>query len=321
MEEKNVLVSVVCTAYNHEKYIRSALDGFVMQKTDFAFEVLVHDDASTDKTAEIIKEYAEKYPNIIIPTLQTENQYSKKISISNTFLLPKAKGKYIAFCEGDDFWTDENKLQLQVGFLEENPDYVACVHNTTFHYCLGNKKDELMVPRNDEHDVLFEDVVWGMRNAYQTSSLVVHKEFVNDMPDFYYTALKYGFGDFPKAIWYTIVGKIRFFPYNMSTYRYISTPTSWSASDHSTPKLIKQREGIIAMLEQVKGHVSDERKELVERVIKEQRFYSLDLQKRYKEMFTPEFSEIWGNVSFIYRLKIYLKMYCPWLYKITRKSR
>ncbi|MEE1047671.1 MAG: glycosyltransferase family 2 protein [Clostridia bacterium] len=321
MYEKNILVSVICTAYNHEKYIRSALDGFVMQKTDFAFEVLIHDDASTDKTAEIIKEYAEKYPNIISPILQTENQHSKKISITNTFLLPKAKGKYIAFCEGDDFWTDENKLQIQVKFLENNPDYIACVHNTTFHDCSGRKKDGLVVQKNDEHDVLFEDIVWGMGNAYQTSSLVVRKEYVNDMPDFYYTALNYGFGDFPRAIWYTIVGKVRFFPYNMSTYRYISTPTSWSASDHSIPKLIKQREGIIAMFKQVKGHVSYERQELVERVITEQKFYSLDLQKRYKEMFAPEFSNMWKKESFIYRLKIYVKMYCPWIYTITRKSR
>ena len=117
-----IKVSVICLAYNHEKYIRKCLDGFVMQKTNFKFEALVHDDASTDKTAEIIREYEEKYPDIIKPVYQTENQHSKKISIFTTFLAPNARGEYLAWCEGDDCWTDPGKLQKQVDFLDAHPD-------------------------------------------------------------------------------------------------------------------------------------------------------------------------------------------------------
>lgn len=124
----DIKVSICCTAYNHENYIRQAIEGFLMQKTNFNFEVLIHDDASTDKTAEIIKEYELKYPNIIKPIYQTENQLSKGVSISRTYLYPNAKGEYIAWCEGDDFWIDENKLQRQVDFLDENKQYSACVH-------------------------------------------------------------------------------------------------------------------------------------------------------------------------------------------------
>lgn len=114
------LVSIICITYNHEPYIRQCLDGFMMQKTNFPFEVLIHDDASTDKTADIIREYEARYPDVIKPIYQTENQYSKGVKIGLTYLYPNAKGKYIAECEGDDYWTDPLKLQKQVDFLDSN---------------------------------------------------------------------------------------------------------------------------------------------------------------------------------------------------------
>lgn len=123
-----MMVSILTLAYNHEPYIRQCLDGIVMQQTNFKFELLVHDDASTDGTAEIIREYESKYPEIIKPIYQTENQYSKHVPIGTTYLYPRAQGKYIALCEGDDYWTDPLKLQKQVDFLESNQDYVLCTH-------------------------------------------------------------------------------------------------------------------------------------------------------------------------------------------------
>lgn len=125
MEE--IKVSVLCAAYNHEKYIRSALEGFVIQKTSFKYEVIVHDDASTDKTAEIIREYEQKYPEIVKPIYQSKNQYSQGKEIIQEFMAPKAKGKYIALCEGDDYWTDDTKLQQQY-YKMETGDYSLCVH-------------------------------------------------------------------------------------------------------------------------------------------------------------------------------------------------
>ena len=122
------LVSIICITYNHEPYIRQCLDGFMMQKTNFPFEVLIHDDASTDMTADIIREYEARYPDVIKPIYQTENQYSKGVKIGLTYLYPNAKGKYIAECEGDDYWTDPLKLQKQVDYLENNPDCVLTCH-------------------------------------------------------------------------------------------------------------------------------------------------------------------------------------------------
>ena len=105
---ENPLVSVRCITYNHEPYIAQAIDGFLMQKTDFPFEVIIHDDASTDKTADIIREYEKKYPLIIKPIYQTENQYSKRDGSVAKVIDSKLRGRYIAYCEGDDYWIDLN---------------------------------------------------------------------------------------------------------------------------------------------------------------------------------------------------------------------
>lgn len=132
------LVSISCITYNHAPYIKQCLDGFLMQKTTFSFEVLIHDDASTDGTTEIIKDYAQKYPEIIKPLYEEENQWIKGRRGSAEFNFPRAKGKYIALCEGDDYWIDENKLQMQVDFLESNPEYGMCYTNFNIYY--QNKK-------------------------------------------------------------------------------------------------------------------------------------------------------------------------------------
>ena len=145
MSETFPLLAIRCLAYNHEPYIRQCLEGFVMQKTDFPFIAIVHDDASTDKTADIIREYAEKYPDIIKPIFEKENQYSKHDGSIGRIMnkaIPQSV-KYIAPCEGDDYWTNSFKLQKQVSFLEANHDYSICFHNALVHWENGIYKDHL----------------------------------------------------------------------------------------------------------------------------------------------------------------------------------
>lgn len=117
------LVSVLCMTFNQKKFIKKTLDGFLIQQTSFPIEIIVHDDASSDGTTEIIKKYEAKYPHLIKPIYQTENQYSKRIDIPQKFIFPLITGKYVAICEGDDYWSDPLKLQKQVDFLEHNDDY------------------------------------------------------------------------------------------------------------------------------------------------------------------------------------------------------
>ncbi|MFW6275060.1 MAG: glycosyltransferase [bacterium] len=129
LTENKPLVSICCATYNHEDFIAKAIEGFLMQKVSFPVEILINDDCSTDKTAKIIREYEHTYPHLIKPKYQIENQYSKGLKPFTRFLYPRATGKYIAICEGDDFWTDPNKLQKQVDFLEENKRYSMCCTN------------------------------------------------------------------------------------------------------------------------------------------------------------------------------------------------
>lgn len=151
---KTPLVSILCVSFNHEKYIRSCLEGFVNQTCDFDFEVLIHDDASTDGTQEIIKEFQEKYPEIIKPILQTENQWSKSPgSINLRFNYPRARGEYIAMCDGDDVWIDKQKLAKQVSFLENHPECIL----TCSAYNLLNEKGRKPIVKNNFFSVENED--------------------------------------------------------------------------------------------------------------------------------------------------------------------
>lgn len=126
--KEQVKVVIHCLVYNHEPYLRDCLEGFVMQQTNFPFKAVVHDDASTDNSAAIIREYAEKFPHIIEPILETENQWRKGNGELDRVMYDAILGRstYVAYCEGDDYWIDPHKLQKQVDFLDANPDYAMC---------------------------------------------------------------------------------------------------------------------------------------------------------------------------------------------------
>lgn len=130
--------------YNHAPFIRQCLDGFLMQKTSFSIEILLHDDASTDGTSEIVREYAAKYPEVLFPIYEVENQYSKHHQNIDLYNYSRARGKYIAYCEGDDYWTDSLKLQKQVDFMEAHLDYSVCFHNFIAYDARINSFEEVV---------------------------------------------------------------------------------------------------------------------------------------------------------------------------------
>lgn len=131
-KEQPILVAIHCLVYNHEPYLRDCFEGFVKQKTNFRFVAVVHDDCSTDGSAAIIKEYAEKYPDIFIPIIETENQWSKADGSIYRIMneaIDATGAKYVAYCEGDDYWIDPHKLQKQVDILEADETLMMCCTN------------------------------------------------------------------------------------------------------------------------------------------------------------------------------------------------
>ena len=173
------LVSVACITFNHEHYIEQAIQSFLIQETDFPFEIIIHDDASIDNTAEIVREYANKYPKIIRSILQNENQHSQgKRAI--LIVTPQCKGKYIAVCEGDDFWTDGKKLQIQVDFLESNPDYVISGHDAFIIDENGNHIKDSKLPNSHKRDYSGEELI--MDKAWILTMSWVYRNLIKDYP-------------------------------------------------------------------------------------------------------------------------------------------
>ncbi len=199
MNQKDTpIVSICCLTYNHEPFIRDAIEGFLIQKTTFPIEILVHDDASSDGTTGIIREYENKYPNLIFPIYQKENQYSKGIKISPTFVWPKVQGKYIAICEGDDYWTYPYKLQKQVDSLEANSRY-GLVHSDC--NILNHEHNSIIQQYHKQKnriintDNLFEELLYD--NFIDTCTVCLRKDLLLEYLSSKYADMKFGMGDYP----------------------------------------------------------------------------------------------------------------------------
>lgn len=223
--ENNVLVSVFCEAYNQERFIAQCLDGILAQQTTFCFEILVHDDASTDKTPEIIKQYADKYPDLIKPIFQTVNQHSQRISIWQHFQLPRAKGRYIAICEGDDYWVDVYKLQKQVDFLENNSEY-GMVYTRTLLY--SERLQEMEENTFGFSFCTFPELL--KTNGIPTLTVC----FQADLMRQYYKEIvpekkRWRMGDYPLWLWISYHRKIQFMQEATAVYRVLGESQSHSS--------------------------------------------------------------------------------------------
>jgi len=217
-------VSICCIAYNQESYIRDCLEGFIMQKTNFPFEVLIHDDASTDKTADIIREYEARYPDFIKPIYQTENQYSQGARINLVYNFPRVRGKYIAICEGDDYWTDPEKLQVQFDFMEANPEYSMCFHRV----CILNEQtgEESLSCNADTKDISLSEAIFCSGELIPTASTFFRSKWITFLTEFQSGC---PVGDYARQIALAKVGKIYCSNRVMATYRSLATG-SWSAN-------------------------------------------------------------------------------------------
>lgn len=211
----NIKVSVLYMTFNVENYVSEAMESFLAQKTNFNYEIVIHDDASTDKTQEILLEYQKKYPEIITLILQSENQHSK-CNWPDDISLNYCKGEYIAMCDGDDFWCDNNKLQIQADFLDQHKDYSLCAHPTQ----LANEKGiylegKVMRPYTNDTDVSISDML--TRWLFATCSLVFRSDVRGKEPlPFRGDCIN---NDFALTSYLAIKGKVRYIDKIMCVYR------------------------------------------------------------------------------------------------------
>ena len=221
------LVSISLVAFNAEAYIRDAIEGCLMQEVNFPYEIIIHDDASTDDTPRIIKEYAEKHPEKIIPILQTENQFSQGIEIIAQNIVPRARGKYIAFVEADDYWIDPLKLQYQIDFMESHPDASLCFTATKHIFQNSTREPRLKRYRKDDSICAPKDVILKGGRLLDMISAVVRRSVFDNLPEWY----------FHKQIWDITVpllsythGNVQYLDTVTSVYRY-SVAGSWTQNN------------------------------------------------------------------------------------------
>ncbi len=312
------LVTVSCIAYNHEKYIARALDSFLMQKTNFPFEIVIHDDASTDRTAEIIREYAARYPDVIRPMYQTENQYSRGISnISGAFNFPRARGKYIAMCEGDDYWIDDTKLQRQADYMEAHPECTLC-----FHAAKIESEDKAMRAREvrpyRHSKICTAEEVIDKKANYPTASLMFPARLGKILPQWYHDC---PVGDVPIHIFMASHGTVYYMDRKMSVYRQ-GVSVSWSAQmergDYKE-NLIRHHNAMKKMFREFAKDTDHRYDKAIKSAFKRMDFLTLLNTKEYGEAKQREYRKYYRELDLRTRFFLNMDLYCPWIYRGLKK--
>lgn len=325
----DVMVTVCCITYNHAKYVRQCLDSLVGQKTDFLYEILIHDDASTDGTADIIREYMNKYPEMFVPILEEENQYSQgRRSILIQMMLKRARGKYFAVCEGDDFWCDPYKLQKQFKILETHEDCNICTH--TVEVIKEDSSDYGMnIPERDipygvmEGQTLINYIAYEDTHLFHTSSMFCRKQPIEDevekLPDF---MLATAAEDRVLFLLYGSKGNLFYLSETMSKYR-IQSEGSWSSQNAGSRKrALRTDKDLLQMIrgfnEFTKGRFEEEAY-AYETILN---FRIFQNERKFKELLDGRYAKLFKNLGkkqkIYYRLCAYFPFVGDCYYKLKR---
>ena len=238
MEENgNMKVSIFCLTYNHSQYIRDALEGMLNQKTSFAYNILVFDDASSDGTSEILREYQGRYNDILTVYTAMENTYEKleRGAILQELYEKYRVGEYIAWCEGDDVWTDEHKLQMQTDYMEQNAQCVMTTHAYMVEDCFQKTKSIIRPGGKNSRYLSAEEVILQLQGNFATASFVMRRAI-------FFRDKEYPVGDvedYPLQLYALCRGRIFYFDRVMSVYRYMHEGSwTWSIKRSTRRKIL-----------------------------------------------------------------------------------
>lgn len=225
IKKSDAVVSVMCLTYNHISYIKKALDGFLMQRTTFPIKVFIYDDASTDGTSEVVKEYANNHPELFYAVVSKENTYNleNREDIFYEFMQENLTGKYSAWCEGDDYWIYEYKLQRQFDFMEKHPQTSICMHNAIRY----NFENGEVIPQIINMDSGYEDedeIFFCLHGRIPTASYFWRSELVNYQAEFFKIC---PVTDEPLRVWLGYQGEVYYMDKVWSVRNYMHE-NSWS---------------------------------------------------------------------------------------------
>lgn len=280
---KDILVSICCTTYNHERYIHKAINGFLMQETNFNYEIIIHDDASTDRTQQIILEYAAK-DDRIKPILRKTNLKSTGVLVTPK-ALHKATGKYIALCEGDDYWIDSKKLQKQVNFLESHKEYSLCFHDVVVLWEDKGTNPSLFCPPELPETLSIEDIISGWN--IPTTSMVFRSEVLLPLPDWFYNIYN---GDLAIQLILADKGKTKYFNEIMGVYW--RSPGSLSYGIGRNPIFVSQRK--IELFEQFDIHSNFQYSKQINMMISKVKKQMVIVEYKYKNEFNLAIFKFWN---------------------------
>ena len=312
-------VSICCITYNHEKYIRKALESFLMQKCDFSFEILIHDDASTDKTPDIIRSFARRYPDIIYPILQTENQFSQGITNpSGIFNFPRARGQYIALCEGDDYWLSPHKLQKQADFMDSHPNVSFCFHGALVQREGIFYRERAVRPYRGSRLLSPREVI-DKKNGYPTASLFFRTESVRELPAYYREC---PIGDIPLQLHLATFGSAWYMDEFYSVYR-IGAPSSWSVrekeGDYKRKQEIYYRQ-MKTLYDSFNRATKGRYQKAAARALMRIRFLTYVNLKEYRRIFQQKYRRFFRELSPATRILTFLEYRLPGLYRRLRET-
>lgn len=301
-------VSIVCIAYNQAKYIRQCMESIVSQKTNFPFHLLIHDDCSTDGTTEIIREFEENYPDIVKPLYEEENQYKKGNVMPSYLVLPHVTGKYVAFCEGDDYWDDPLKLQKQYDALEANPDCHMCVHRVKTVWENGEDSG-ISIPKKFSGTQTIpaltfirsvEDFQFHLLSFFFRGDDI--RAYINDLPEFAKIA---DVSDECYELYFGNLGNVYFIDETMASHR-AGSIGSWN-SRNQDEKRVKHHQKMIASMEAYDEYTQGKYHEISEHYILHQYYHIATIRKDYKTQLRKEFREFYKDYGLKYKLRLRLK--------------